>query len=135
MSHQFSSSFSLMSVSFGFPHKVDTNDLLVFTTVTLIVRETYVILAFGHMIFDKSHRVETTLSQRNVNFSMLRRNRALLIGSPFGDLRGPLNDVELMTTVLEEQDLEIVNYCGTQTTSDNMPRPVETHALGTIKYL
>jgi hypothetical protein len=72
------------------------------------------------MISNKLHHVATSLSQRSFNSSMLSRKRALLIGSPFGDLRGPLNDAELMTTVLEEQGFEVVKCCGTQATSDNI---------------
>jgi hypothetical protein len=51
---------------------------------------------------------------------MSARKRALLIGSPFGDLRGPLNDVELMATVLEEQGFENVKCCDTQATNGNI---------------
>ncbi|KAK7446454.1 hypothetical protein CaCOL14_010863 [Colletotrichum acutatum] len=38
--------------------------------------------------------------------------RALLIASPFGGLRGPLNDVETMATVLQQQNFEITRCCG-----------------------
>jgi len=58
--------------------------------------------------------------QRSIDSPMSARRRALLIGSPFGDLRGPLNDVELMSTVLEEQGFENVKCCGTQATCDNI---------------
>lgn len=43
-----------------------------------------------------------------------------MIGSPFGDLCGPLNDVELMATVLEEQGFENDKCCGVQATCDNI---------------
>jgi hypothetical protein len=72
------------------------------------------------MISDTPEHVEASLFQRSVKSLMLGRKRALLIGSPFGDLRGPLNDVELIATVLEEQGFESIKCCGTQATSDNI---------------
>ncbi|KAJ0297543.1 hypothetical protein COL516b_010589 [Colletotrichum fioriniae] len=42
--------------------------------------------------------------------------RALLIASPFGGLRGPLNDVETMATVLQQQNFEITRCCGDNAT-------------------
>ncbi|KAG9569651.1 hypothetical protein KCU71_g2205, partial [Aureobasidium melanogenum] len=46
--------------------------------------------------------------------------RALLIASPYGELQGPKNDVELMANVLEQQGFKITRCCGNEAISNNI---------------
>ncbi|KAK3317362.1 caspase domain-containing protein [Cercophora scortea] len=51
---------------------------------------------------------------------MISQKRALLIGSPYGGLRGPSNDVDKMTAVLGAMGFAISKCCGIQATRDGI---------------
>jgi hypothetical protein len=51
---------------------------------------------------------------------MSPKNRALLIASPYGGLRGPENDVELMAGVLKKYEFEVTTCCGRDATRDHI---------------
>jgi hypothetical protein len=51
---------------------------------------------------------------------MSPQNRALLIASPYGGLRGPENDVELMAGVLKKYEFEVTKCCGQDATRDQI---------------
>lgn len=67
--------------------------------------------------------------------------RALLIASPFGELRGPMNDLELMADVLERQGFEITQCCGAEATCNeirtkwyNLIEKLQTDDIAVIYY-
>ncbi|KAF2469217.1 uncharacterized protein BDR25DRAFT_289456 [Lindgomyces ingoldianus] len=51
---------------------------------------------------------------------MSSKSRALLIASPYGGLRGPENDVELMASVLKKYEFEVVKCCGDDATRNQI---------------
>src|SRR5213595_1100454 len=46
--------------------------------------------------------------------------RALLIASPYGDLEGPENDVEMMSEVLQKRGFQVSQCCGSAATRDGI---------------
>lgn len=51
---------------------------------------------------------------------MSPKNRALLIASPYGGLRGPENDVELMAGVLKKYEFGVTKCCGQDATRNHI---------------
>jgi hypothetical protein len=111
-----------MSVSSALHQKsARTVCLFLQLSVLFAVLETYVMSATLELVCAIPKLSEMNSFQRSMNSPMsAARKRALLIGSPFGDLRGPLNDAELMATVLEAQGFENVKCCDTQAINENI---------------
>ncbi|KAJ5160581.1 Peptidase C14 caspase catalytic [Penicillium canariense] len=51
---------------------------------------------------------------------MASTKRALLIASPYGDLQGPENDVEMMSRVLQKRGFQVHRCCGSAATRDGI---------------
>lgn len=46
--------------------------------------------------------------------------RALLIASPYGELLGPDNNVDKVSTVLQNRGFQLAQYCGSEATQDGI---------------